>query len=68
MSEEVKLLRTNLVSSLNETLTLDLLLLNIKKFATKTLEIKNFIYFDNINTSVMMYAIAVDTEHKVAYQ
>ena len=67
MSKEVKVLRTNLVSSLHETLTHDLLLL-IEKFDTETFEMQNFIYFDYINISVMMYAIAVDTEHKLAYQ
>ena len=64
MSKEFKVVTTTLKSSLNGTLTHDLLI-RIKTRTTKTLKIQNFIYD---NTSERMYAPAVDTEHKVAYQ
>ena len=64
MSKEFKLVTTTLKSSLNETLTHDLLIV-IKTSTTKTLKIQNFIY---VNTSEKMCAPAIETEHKVAYQ
>ena len=64
MSKEFKVVTTTLKSSLNETLTHDLLI-RIKTRTTKTLKRQNFIY---VKTSERMCAPAVDTEHKVAYQ
>ena len=64
MSKEFKVLLTTLKASLNLTLTHDLLIL-IKTRTTITLNTQNFFYF---NTLERMYAPAVDTEQKVAFQ
>ena len=64
MSKEVKVFQTTLQTSLNETLTLDFLLV-IETFSTKTLKNYSVII---IKKSAKRYALTVNTERKAANQ